>query len=345
MIDGCPAGIELSAQKIQAFLNRRKPGQSAFTTPRAEDDSHEILSGVLDGVTLGSPIALLVRNTNQKSADYSDIATVFRPSHADFTTVAKYGVRAAAGGGRSSARETIGRVAAAGVASQFLEQMLPGLEVVAWVDRVGNVGAQVEASTVTLADVEKSLLRCPDAKAEEAMKQAILEAKNQGDTLGGLVRCVVRGIPAGLGEPVFDKLEADLAKAMLSLPATKSFEIGSGLAGTFMRGSSHNDPFVVNPEGQIRTTTNHSGGIQGGISNGMPLEFAVGFKPVSTLFLDQNTVTSAGQETTFKPQGGRHDSCVLPRAVPMVEAMAYLVLADHLLRQIAMSRGAFSCNG
>lgn len=341
VIDGCPAGLALDLGRIQAFLARRKPGQNAFTTPRKEDDTAEFLSGLTPtGVTLGSPICISVRNANQRSQDYTDISRVFRPSHADYTTVVKYGLREAAGGGRSSARETIGRVAAAAVAQQFLESLCPGIEVVAYVARVADIAAKVDSSTVSLADVEASPVRCPESAACARMRERILEVKEAGDTIGGLVGCVIRNMPAGLGEPVFDKLEADLAKAMLSLPATKSFEVGSGLAGTFLKGSEHNDAFATDSQGNVTTLSNKSGGIQGGISNGMPVIFSVGFKPVSTLFLEQKTVTVEGHlPTTFKPQAGRHDSCVLPRAVPMVEAMSWLVIADHALRQIALSQG------
>jgi chorismate synthase len=353
VIDGCPPGVVLDPALISAFLARRRPGQSAYTTPRQENDAPEFLSGVMryqksfvsedtsavDSrlVTLGSPIAMLVRNTNQKSADYADISAVFRPSHADFTTQTKFGLREAAGGGRSSARETVARVAAAGIALQMLKAHYPALEVTAWVQSVADVESDVDSDKVSQDDVEKSLIRCPDSHAEPLMRAEIESAKADGDTVGGVVACVVRGVPVGLGEPVFDKLEADLAKAMLSLPASKSFEVGSGLAGTRMRGSAHNDSFR-SQNGRVVTTTNHSGGIQGGISNGMPILIRVGFKPVSTLFLKQKTVDSNGENVEFSPEAGRHDACVLPRAVPMVEAMVWLVLADHWLRHIALTQ-------
>lgn len=346
VVDGCPPGLVFNPADIEAFLARRRPGQNAYTTPRQENDAPEILSGVFPAtgpngtptgelVTLGSPIAILVRNANQRSGDYTDVAKVFRPSHADFTTQAKYGVREAAGGGRASARETIGRVAAAGLAKALLKTHHPTLDVVAWVSTVANISSNVDANTVKQGDVEKSPVRCPDPRAEALMCAEIDAAKAEGDTVGGVVACVARNVPVGLGEPVFDKLEADLAKAFLSLPASKSFEVGSGLEGTRLRGSAHNDAFVQRG-GRVMTTTNRSGGIQGGISNGMPLVVRVGFKPVSTLFQTQKTVDVEGTPVDFTPAAGRHDSCVLPRAVPMVEAMTWLVLADHWLRQVAL---------
>jgi chorismate synthase len=308
-----------------------------LTTPRAESDHVEILSGIANGVTLGSPIAMMVRNHDAKSADYDDIQAAFRPSHADFTTLAKYGVREAAGGARSSARETIGRVAAGALAQSLCEQLLPGVCVVAWVQRVMDIAASVDVNTVTVDQVDAYPVRCPDAVAGQAMTQRILEVKALGDTVGGTIGFVVRGAPAGLGEPVFDKFEASLAGALLSLPASKSFEIGSGLAGTYMKGSEHNDAFFADALGAIRTKTNRSGGVQGGITNGMPITGVVGFKPVSTVFVEQDTVTASGDNVRFAPAKGRHDPCVLPRAVPMVEAMVWLVLADHTLRQRALT--------
>ena len=336
VVDGCPPRIAVTLDDIQCQLNRRKPGQSAFTTPRAEADVAEILSGIYDGQTLGTPICIMVRNKDARTGDYGDIAQVFRPSHADFTTQAKYGIRMPGGGGRSSARETIGRVAAAALARVMLKSFFPDIDVVAWVQRVGDIAASCDPASVTLEAVEKSLIRCPDAQAESAMKALILDAKDQGDTVGGLISAQIRHVPAGWGEPVFDKLEADLAKGMMSLPATKSFEVGSGLSGTYLRGSNHNDAFIPGSAGKVTTVTNRSGGIQGGISNGMPIEFSVGFKPVSTLFKEQKTVNLEGDAVVFKPQGGRHDACVLPRAVSMVEAMAWLTLADHFLRHQAL---------
>lgn len=333
VVDGCPAGHALDLAAIQAQLNRRRPGQSALTSPRDEKDMVEVLSG-LDpdtGKTLGTPIALLVRNENQKSKDYGNLANLYRPSHADFTYEAKYGLRAVAGGGRASARETIGRVAAGALAEQLLA-VLCGVEIVAWVQSVADVVAgEIDEHGITRALVDQTDVRCPDLVAAQAMTQAIEDARRDRDSVGGVVRCVVRKVPPGLGEPVFDKLTADLAKAMLSLPATRGFEIGEGFASTRLRGSQHNDPFYR--EGvKVRTRTNHSGGVQGGISNGEDIRLAVAFKPVATIFLPQETVTREGESVTFQAKG-RHDPCVLPRAVPMVEAMAALTLIDHVLRQ------------
>lgn len=337
IVDGCPPGIKLSHQIVQNFLDRRKPGQNEFTTPRAESDTCEILSGTEGDSTLGTPIAIFVRNYDKKAKDYQDINSIFRPGHADYTTFKKYGLSPSSGGGRASARETIGRVAAAAVAKAFVLNLLPDVEVIGWVDRVYDISAKVNPEFVTLSKVEESAIRCPDKNAEVLMKQKILQAKEEGDSLGGSVRCVGKNIPPGLGEPVFDKLEADLAKAMLSLPAVRSFEIGEGFAATYLKGSENNDPFSINESGKVVTKTNKSGGVQGGISNGMPITLSVGFKPVSTIFKQQNTVTKNLAEVSFSAKEGRHDSCVLPRAVPLVEAMFWLVLADHLLRQIAIN--------
>jgi chorismate synthase len=339
VIDGCPAGLALDLEYVQAQLDRRRPGQSALTSPRDEKDRVELLSGLdpESGKTLGTPLALLVRNENQKSKDYGNLANLYRPSHADYTYEAKYGLRAVAGGGRASARETIGRVASGAVAEQLL-RALADVEIVAWVASVADVEAgPVDEANVSRADVDSNDVRCPDAAAAARMIEAIEAARHDRDSVGGVVRCVVRNVPPGLGEPIFDKLTADLAKAMMSLPATRGFEIGEGFAATRLRGSQHNDPFYAEPaEGapRVRTRTNRSGGIQGGISNGEPLRFAVAFKPVATIFLPQETVTRAGESVTFQAKG-RHDPCVLPRAVPMVEAMAALVLVDHMLRQRA----------
>jgi len=333
VVDGCPAGHALDLGAIQAQLNRRRPGQSALTSPRDEKDAVEILSG-LDpdtGKTLGTPIAFLVRNENQKSKDYGNLANLYRPSHADYTYEAKYGLRAVAGGGRASARETIGRVAAGALAEQLLA-VLCGVEIVAWVQSVGDVVAgEIEEHSLTRAMVDQNDVRCPDPEAASAMTQVIEDARKDRDSVGGVVRCVIRKVPPGLGEPIFDKLTADLAKAMMSLPATRGFEVGDGFASTRLRGSQHNDPFFR--EGaKVRTRTNHSGGIQGGISNGEDIRLAVAFKPVATIFKPQETVTRDGESVTFQAKG-RHDPCVLPRAVPMVEAMAALTLIDHVLRQ------------
>jgi chorismate synthase len=334
VVDGCPPGLALDLGAVQAELDRRRPGQSRLTSPRAEPDRVEVLSGLHEGRTLGSPIAMLVRNEDARPEAYAELEHVFRPSHADFTTQARYGLRAWAGGGRASARETVGRVAAGAVARQVLAGA--GVELVGWVDQVGEIGAQVDPDAVGRADVEAHPTRCPDPEAAARMEALILEARRAGDTVGGVIRLVARGVPAGLGDPVFDKLEADLARAMLSLPAAKGFESGSGYEGARMRGSAHNDAFVPGPTpGSVRTRTNHSGGIQGGISNGMPITLSVAFKPVATLFQEQDTVDDQGRAVRLKARG-RHDPCVLPRAVPMVEAMAALVLCDHLLRARAL---------
>ena len=335
VIDGCPPRIPLSEPDIQRELDRRRPGQSAVVSQRNEADRCEILSGVFEGQTLGTPIAIVVRNEDAQPEAYQEIATTFRPSHADFTYEAKYGIRNWQGGGRASARETIGRVAAGAVARQVLAVLHPGLEFVTYVSRVHDLAAGVDGGTVTREQVEASPVRCPDEVATEKMIRAIEQARADGDSLGGIIECVIRGVPPGLGEPVFDKLEADLAKAMLSLPATKGFEIGSGFAASTMKGSEHNDPFEIR-DGEVRTTSNHSGGVQGGISNGESIIFRVAFKPTATIARRQRTVTATKEETSLAARG-RHDPCVLPRAVPIVEAMAALVLCDHALRQRAIA--------
>ena len=335
VIDGCPPRISLGEADIQRALDRRRPGQSAIVSPRQEADRCEILSGVFEGKTLGTPIAILVRNEDAQPEAYREMKETFRPSHADFTYEAKYGIRNWQGGGRASARETIGRVAAGAVAHQVLATLHPPLEVVTYVTQVYDIVATVDSQSVTCAEVEANAVRCPDEVAAKKMMQSIEQARTDGDSLGGIVECVIRGVPAGLGEPVFDKLEADLGKAMLSLPATKGFEIGSGFASAAMKGSEHNDPFEVR-EGKVQTSTNRSGGVQGGISNGESIVFRVAFKPTATIARAQKTVTAAKEETTLAARG-RHDPCVLPRAVPMVEAMATLVLCDHALRQKSIS--------
>jgi chorismate synthase len=336
VIDGCPPRIELSEQDIQHELDRRRPGQSAIVTQRDESDRCQILSGVFEGRTLGTPISILVMNKDARPEAYSEMKTAFRPSHADFTYEAKYGIRNWQGGGRASARETIGRVAAGAVAKKVLGTISTApFEIVAYVTKIHEVTARIDRTSVTPAQVERNILRCPDSAAAELMIAMIQSVRTDGDSLGGVIECVIRGVPAGLGEPVFDKLEADLAKAMLSLPASKGFEIGSGFAATRMKGSEHNDAFEVRDE-KVRTTTNNSGGVQGGISNGEDIFFRVAFKPTSTIARDQKTVTTSGEETTLAARG-RHDPCVLPRAVPIVEAMAALVLCDHALRQRAIA--------
>ena len=331
VIEGCPPGIEIDVAAVQRELNRRRPGQSALVSSRKEPDTVEVLSGVFEGKTLGSPIALLVRNADADPSAYESIKDQYRPSHADFTTEGKYGIRNWQGGGRASARETVARVAAGAVAKQVLAA-LTGVVVRGWVCSVGNIRAQVDPLSVRLEDVESNPMRCPDPVVASKMEQRVREVRSEGDTIGGVVEWVATGVPVGLGDPVFDKLEADLAKAMMSLPASKGFEVGSGFAGSTMVGSQHNDAFVpAAMGGEPTTVTNHSGGIQGGISNGMPIVSRVAFKPVATIFKPQSTVTTAGEPAVIQPRG-RHDPCVVPRAVPMVEAMAALVLLDHILR-------------
>ena len=329
VIDGCPPGIPISEAEIQVELDRRRPGQSAITTQRKEADAIEILSGVFEGKTTGTSIGMLVRNKDARSSDYDELQSVYRPSHADYTYQAKYGLRTWQGGGRASARETIGRVAAGALARKILE-LWADVEIIAYVLKIQNLSAEVDVEKVTRDDVEANIVRCPDAATAEKMIARIDEVRRQGDSLGGVVELVVRGVPVGLGEPVFDRLHADLAKAMLSLPATKGFEIGSGFAGTDLTGSQHNDPFYMS-DGQVRTRSNRSGGVQGGISNGENLQLRVAFKPTATINKEQETVNTDGESVTLAAKG-RHDPCVLPRAVPMVEAMAALVLVDHLMR-------------
>ncbi len=335
VIEGCPSRLPLGEGDVQPALDRRRPGQSDIVTPRKESDTCRILSGVTGGLTTGTPISILIPNEDQRSEAYAEMETTYRPSHADFTYDAKYGVRAVAGGGRASARETIGRVAAGAVAAKILGTLYPGLEIVAYVTAIHDLEADVDPVRVTPAEVEANVVRCPDAAAAEKMIARIKEVRSEGDSVGGVIECVVRGVPVGLGDPVFDKLEADLAKAMLSLPATKGFEIGSGFAGARRRGSEHNDAFVMRG-GRVGTATNRSGGVQGGISNGEPIVFRVAFKPTATISRAQQTVTTAGEPAELKARG-RHDACVLPRAVPMVEAMAALVLCDAALRQRAQN--------
>jgi chorismate synthase len=335
VIDGCPPRIELSEADIQRELDRRRPGQSAIVSQRQEEDRCTILSGIFDGKTLGTPIAILVMNKDARPQDYAETASTFRPSHADFTYESKYGIRNWKGGGRASARETIGRVAAGAIAKSVLQALYPRFELVAYVTQIHEIVADVDRAVVRIEDVERNTVRCPDEDAAKKMMALIEETRRAGDSLGGTIECVVRNVPPGLGEPVFDKLDAELAKAMLSLPATKGFEIGSGFAATRMKGSEHNDPFEMRA-GKIRTVTNNSGGVQGGISNGEDIVFRVAFKPTATIGREQKTVTTLGEETQLTA-GGRHDPCVLPRAVPMVEAMAALVLCDHALRQRAIT--------
>lgn len=333
VVDGCPPGYLIDVAIIQQWLDRRRPGQSLLSSPRQEDDRVEMLSGLEGDKSLGTPIAMFCRNKDAKPGHYDDLAKVFRPSHADYTTQAKYGIRATSGGGRASARETIGRVAAAAIAEQVLMQAVKGFAVVGFVETVKHLSiGKFDPEKLTRAKVEKSQLRCPDLEASAAMESLILETKKNGDSVGGVIRCLIRGCPVGLGDPVFDKLEADLAKAMMSLPATKGFEIGLGFRSTELFGSEHNDAYVMDGK-KVRTRTNRSGGIQGGISNGEIIDLRVAFKPVATIFKEQDSVDDKGKAVKVKPKQGRHDPCVLPRAVPMVEAMALLVIMDHFLRQ------------
>ncbi|MBP7829272.1 MAG: chorismate synthase [Kiritimatiellae bacterium] len=331
VVDGCPPRLALAEADIQAQLDRRRPGQSDLSTPREESDRVSILSGVENGLTLGTPIGLLVPNRDQRPGDYSDMSRIPRPSHADWTYQAKYGIRASSGGGRSSARETIGRVAAGAIAEKWLREQF-GVDIVAWVSAVGPVDApDLAGRALTRRDVDAHPTRCPDPAAAEKMAEAIRAAREARDSTGGVITAVCRGVPAGWGEPVFGKLEARLAQAMLSIPATKGFEIGSGFAGARMRGSEHNDPFVMK-NGRLGTATNRSGGVQGGISNGEPIMFRVAFKPPATIGTPQRTVDFDGRPVVLEA-AGRHDPCVVPRAVPIVEAMAALVLADAALIQ------------
>lgn len=331
VIDGCPPGISISQSEIQRDLDRRRPGQSKITTPRKEADQCEILSGVFEGQTTGASLAILVRNEDARSSAYEEMAVKYRPSHADYTYDAKFGFRSWPGGGRASARETIGRVAAAAVARKVIESLVPGFAVVGYVKSIKHLVANVDPATVAFDDVESNIVRTGDLAMVQPMIDLIEQTRGEGNSIGGVVECVIRGVPAGLGEPVFDKLDAELAKAMLSLPATKGFEVGSGFAGTLLTGMEHNDHFRME-NGSVKTTSNRSGGIQGGISNAEDIVFRVAFKPTATVMQSQPTVDVHGQDTELKGRG-RHDACVLPRAVPMVEAMATLVICDHLLRQ------------
>ncbi|MCZ2392787.1 MAG: chorismate synthase [Chitinophagales bacterium] len=331
IIDGCPSGLALDLDAIQHELDRRKPGQSNIVTQRKEEDSFELLSGVFEGYTQGTPIGIVIYNGDQKSKDYEHIKDKYRPSHADFTFDSKYGHRDYRGGGRSSARETAARVAAGAVAKQFIATS--GISIHAYVSQVGPIHLHLSHEEVDLSKVDSNIVRCPDQDTADKMIDLIKEVRKDGDTIGGVVTCVIKGVPAGLGEPVFDKLHADLGKAMLSINAVKGFEYGSGFAGVEMRGSEHNDLFYQE-EGKVVTSTNRSGGIQGGISNGMDIYFRVAFKSVATIMQTQLSVNQQGEEVEVTGRG-RHDPCVLPRAVPIIEAMSALVLADHILRNRA----------
>ncbi|TDB60843.1 chorismate synthase [Arundinibacter roseus] len=332
VLEGCPAGIEFDTDFIQHELTRRKPGQSRITTQRREADEFEVLSGVFEGKTTGTPIALVIRNQDQRSKDYSHISTQFRPSHADYTYQIKYGARDYRGGGRSSARETAARVAAGAVAKLLLKKL--GVTVQAYVSQVGKIKLENDYSTLSLEQAEENAVRCPDPVIAQQMFDYIDTIRKQGDSVGGVVSCVIQGSPAGLGEPVFDKLHAELGKAMLSINAVKGFEYGSGFDGVEKLGSEHNDEFYTDENGRVRTKTNHSGGVQGGISNGEDIYFKVAFKPVATIMQDQESLNEKGEKVIVQGKG-RHDPCVVPRAVPIVEAMAALVMADFYLRQKA----------
>ena len=329
VVDGCPPRLALTEADVQPDLDRRRPGQSAIVTPRKESDTVQILSGTFEGLTLGTPISMWVKNEDARPEAYGEMATKFRPSHADYTYHAKYGIRAWPGGGRTSARETVGRVAGGGVAKKLLRERF-GVEVLACVIQVQHLQAPVDPETVAGADIESNPVRCGDPARAAEMVRLIEQRRGEGDSVGGVILGVARGVPAGWGEPVFDRLEADLARAMLSLPAAKGFDVGSGFDGVLLTGREHNDAFR-NVGGRVRTVTNRSGGIQGGISNGETIYFRVAFKPVATVMHEQQTVDVRGENTTLKGRG-RHDPCVLPRAVPVIEAMTALVLADHALR-------------
>ncbi len=333
IVDGCPAGLHLTEADLQPALDRRRPGQNRLTTPRREEDRIEILSGLQDGVTLGTPLAFLVRNQDQRPGDYVALRAAPRPSHADYTYQQKYGIRAVSGGGRASARETVSRVAAGAIAAHLLRERW-GVEIVAWVDAVGPHRANVEVGSVATGAVDANDVRCPDAAAASLFIEEIDAARRDQDSVGGVVACVARNLPVGWGQPVFSKTEALLAQAMLSLPAAKGFEVGSGFAGSALRGSQHNDAYVARPDGTLGTETNRSGGVQGGITNGEPIVFRVAFKPPATIGQAQESTDFEGKAVTVEGKG-RHDPCVVPRAVPIVEAMCALTLADLALRQEA----------
>ena len=330
VVDGCPPGLEITEVDIQKDLDRRKPGQSKITSPRKEEDRIEILSGVFEGKTTGTPIMMMAKNKDARPEDYEKLKNIYRPSHADFTYEKKYGFRNWQGSGRASARETLARVAAGAIAKKFLKEKL-GIKFLAYVEQVGEIKTETDFTKITSEQIESNIIRCPDEKVAERMIQYINILKQEGDSTGGIIRGVIKNVPIGLGEPVFDKLSADLGKAMLSIPAVKGFEIGSGFEGVKMNGSQHNDSFLSDKNGRIRTKTNFSGGIQGGISNGEDIYFRVAFKPVSTIRKEQITVDLKDQEVKLEATG-RHDPCVLPRAVPIVEAMAALTIMDHYLR-------------
>lgn len=332
-IDGCPSGIRINEEDIQRDLDRRRPGQSKIVTQRKEKDRIQIISGVFEGVTTGTPIGMIILNEDQKSRDYDHIKDSFRPSHADYTYQAKYGFRDYRGGGRSSARETAMRVAAGSIAKAVLKRI--GVTVQGYVSQVGSLRIDDNPENHDLSLTESNIVRCPDPEKAAEMEKLIMATRKKGDTIGGVVTCVIENAPVGLGEPVFDKLQAELARAVMSINACKGFEIGSGFEGVKMNGSEHNDKFYTTDEGEVRTETNYSGGIQGGITNGMPIYFRAAFKPVATIIQPQETINKDGEEVTIEGRG-RHDPCVVPRAVPIVEAMAALTLVDHYLLQQRM---------
>ncbi|MEK7169955.1 MAG: chorismate synthase [Patescibacteria group bacterium] len=336
--DGCPPGIPITEADIQKELDRRKPGQSKITTPRKEEDKISILSGVFEGKTTGTPILLLAHNADMRPQDYDHLKGILRPSHADFTYTEKYGIRDSRGSGRASARETLARVAAGAIAKKFLKERL-GVEILSYVEQVGTLKAKVDMSAVTPEDIEANIIRCPDQKMAEKMIELVDGIRKEGDSVGGVIRGLIKHVPKGLGEPVFDKLSADLGKAMLSINAVKGFDIGSGFECVAMRGSEHNDPFTIDAKGEVRTTTNHAGGTLGGISNGEDIYFRVAFKPVSTIRKKQHTVNTDTRKEIELEATGRHDPCVLPRAVPIVDAMSALVIMDHYLRNRAQNSG------
>lgn len=335
IIDGCPPGLAISEADIQKELDRRKPGQSSITTPRAEQDTIHIMSGVHEGKTTGTPIMLIAYNKDVRSEDYLDLKDLFRPGHADYTYLKKYGIRDWKGSGRASARETLARVAAGAIAQKYLREHL-GIRFMSYVEQVGHIRTDIDYRKVTTEMIESNIVRCPDQKVVKEMIQLIETIRDEGDSVGGIIRGVITGVPAGLGEPVFDRLQADLAKAMLSINAVKGFEIGSGFAGVAMRGSEHNDPFTINKDGRVHTKSNHAGGTLGGISNGEDIYFRIAIKPVSTISKEQETVTVDSKPTKLAASG-RHDPCILPRAVPIVDAMAALVIIDHYLRHKAQN--------
>jgi chorismate synthase len=336
VIDGCPPNIAISEEEIQKDLDRRKPGQSSITTPRKEQDTIHILSGIFEGKTIGTPILLIAYNSDTKADDYTNLIETYRPGHADYTYETKYGIRDWRGGGRASARETVARVAAGAIAKKYLKEKL-GIEFLSYVEQVEKIKAAVDFNTVTLEQIESNIIRCPDPAIAEQMIALIEKIAADGDSLGGIIRGVIKNVPAGLGEPVFDKISADLAKAMMSIGATKGFEIGSGFDGITMKGSEHNDEFFADDHGNVRTKTNNAGGILGGITNGETLYFRVAFKPVATIEKKQQTINKEKKNVSLEA-AGRHDPCVLPRAVPIVDAMAALVIMDHYLRNKTQNR-------